>query len=240
MKKIFTMLLVLSLVFSTSLVSFADSTSPENGNVYNQLILYPSHSNIAFTKQDILSLEKYVSVSKHGYFELDVKRALADNVDRVLLKGQQNHFNYLNSFIKKGALKAHSNLLITNNISTTSFYANSSLALELPISIILNTRSHWQSCGGGKNTAVDWHWWGYSRYACDCTTREMASDFNSAASVAAGIGAVAFHFGVIPAIPAALTVAYFGLFASRLNANNRGIGVYIEITWALVYDITPQ
>ena len=74
--------------------------------------------------------------------------------------------------------------------------------------------SHWPSCGGGLNTDVTEYWWGYSRYACDCETQRMSADFNSC--------------------------AYWWLLASRLDANNHGYGVYIEMTWALVFDITPQ
>ena len=68
----------------------------------------------------------------------------------------------------------------------------------------------------------------------------MSSDFNSCASVAAGIGAVGAYFGGIGAVPGGLSSAYFWLLASRLDANNHGRGVYIEMTWALVFDITPQ
>lgn len=68
----------------------------------------------------------------------------------------------------------------------------------------------------------------------------MAADFNSVSSVAAGLAVVSMWFGGASSVPADLTSAYFWLLASRLDANNFGRGVYIEMTWLLVFDITPQ
>ncbi|WDC83323.1 hypothetical protein PL321_11155 [Caloramator sp. mosi_1] len=171
-------------------------------------------------------MKKYVSVNDNGLFELDYKKAKADGIEEELLKGQLDYFNFINNSINNGELTADKNLnIISNNKNQISYYA---------------TSGHWYSCGGGLNTDVSYHWWGYSRYACDCETQRMSSDFNSVAAVGAGITVVAAYFGAVPAIPPGLSSAYFWLLASRLDANNHGRGVYVEMTWALVFDITPQ
>src|SRR5699024_2920993 len=52
-----------------------------------------------FTKEDILSLVKYVSVDDNGYFKLNEKKAIIDGVPIKLLEGQRNDFNKVNSDI---------------------------------------------------------------------------------------------------------------------------------------------
>jgi hypothetical protein len=183
---------------------------------------YSDIGTLTFTKDDILTLEKYISVNKKGFFEIDKKQAKADGVNNSLLNGQEDYLKHINSLIKTGELTANESLEIESN---------NTLALR---------SGHWWSCGGGMNTSVSYHWWGYSRYACDCETQRMSADFNSCASVGSGITLVAAYFGAVPAIPPGLSSAYFWLLSSRLDANNHGRGVYVEMTWLLVFNITPQ
>ena len=35
----------------------------------------------------------------------------------------------------------------------------------------------------------------------------------------------------------AVTAAYYGLLATRVDANNKGKGVYVGITWAIVFKV---
>lgn len=220
MKRVISIFLSLLLIISFSCNVFAkDFANLDKSYVLNNRI------QPRFTKNEILTLEKYVYVDKKGFFKLNTMLAKNDGIDNSLLEGQQKYFDYLNSLIKEGKITAYENLEIrSNNINNLEVMSD----------------SHWPSCGGGLNTDVEYHWWGYSRYACDCETQRMSADFNSVASVSAGITIVAAYFGAIPAIPPGLSSAYFWLLASRLDANNHGKGVYIEMTWALVFDITPQ
>lgn len=223
MKKIISIILCVVLVVSMPLNLFAF----ENYDNFETLDkVYNDISTLNITKADILALEKYISVNKKGFFEINKKQAKADGIDDFLLNGQENYLNHINSLIKTGELKANENLEIKSNIKRSNVSALSS--------------GHWWSWGGGLNTDVSYHWWGYSRYACDCETQRMSADFNTCASVGAGIAVVAAYFGAIPAIPPGLSSAYWWLLASRLDANNHGRGVYIEMTWVLVFDITPQ
>lgn len=175
-----------------------------------------------YTVDDIKALESYVSVEE-GHFTFDVEQAKEDNIDIQLIECQLKYFDILNDRADAGDIKIEKDLTIINNEGPPSARA-----------------SHWPSCGGGLNTDVTEYWWGYSRYACDCETQRMSADFNSCASVAAGIAVIGAYFGPIGAIPGGLSSSYWWLLASRLDANNHGYGVYIEMTWVLAFDITPQ
>ncbi|WP_146552058.1 hypothetical protein [Rummeliibacillus sp. SL167] len=52
------------------------------------------------------------------------------------------------------------------------------------------------------------------------------------------LGGLGIFFPVL-LIPGA-TGSWFYLFATRLDANNKGKGVIVEMTWAAVFDITTQ
>lgn len=175
-----------------------------------------------YTVDDIKALKPYVSV-EDDHFAFNVEQAKADNINIQLIEGQLEYFDLLNGMADAGDIKIENDLTIIDNEGIYSARA-----------------SHWPSCGGGLNTNSTTYWWGYARYACDCETQRMSADFNSCSSVAAGIGVVGAYFGGLPGIPGGLSSAYFWLLASRLDANNHGYGVYVEMTWVLAFDITPQ
>ncbi|WP_322923315.1 hypothetical protein [Paenibacillus campi] len=179
------------------------------------------NTNNEFTKEDVLTLKPYVSVNANGFFELNDVKAKQDGIDVSLLEGQKTYFDELNQQIRSGNLKAHSDLSITSNNQT-------------PLISNLN-KSATSSCTG-INTAVKNYWWGYSRYMDSCVANKFAADLTSG-----GISVVAAYFGVLPAVPPGITASYFGLLASRVAANNaNSTGIYLEMTWALAFNITPQ
>ena len=173
-----------------------------------------------YTVEDIKALEPYISV-ENGHFVFDTESAAANNVDTELINGQCAYLDTLNFEADNGYLTINDDLSIDTHA-------------------VQSRAGHWSSCGGGINTATTNYWWGYARYACDCETNRMSADFNSCASVAGGVGIVGAYFGPIGALPGGLACSYWWLLASRLDANNHGRGVYVEMTWALVFDITPQ
>lgn len=180
MKRLISIFLSLLLVISFSCSVFAKDFIDLNNQRY---VLNKDSIQPKFTKDDILILEKYVYVDKKGFFKLNIKQAQNDGINNSLLEGQQKYFNYLNTLIKEGKITAYENLEIrSNNLNNLEIMSD----------------SHWASCGGGLNTNVKYHWWGYSRYACDCETQRMSADFNSVASVSAGITVVAAYFGALP------------------------------------------
>ena len=84
------------------------------------------------------------------------------------------------------------------------------------------------------------------RYANYCESKRIVSGLNTAAAAgtmvggAAGAVAIVFPLAGVVAGGAAFDAGYWWLVATRIDANNHGRGVYIEMTWALLFDITPQ
>lgn len=178
-----------------------------------------------FTKEQILTLEQYVSVNEDGLFELNDSRAILDGINEELINGQKRYFTYLNKQIAEG------NLYVSSNLSTINE------SVTKTNSIFENTLS---SCGG-VTTDAEYHWWGVSRKLSSCLANKVSGDLFAVSSVSGGAAAVAAYFGGLPAIPPGITAAYFGLMAARISANNAyNTGVYVGITWAFVFDIEPQ
>lgn len=173
-----------------------------------------------YTVEDVKALEPYISV-ENGHFVFDAESAVANNVDLELINGQTFYLDLLNARADEGSITI-----------------NNDLSIDAPKTIAAT--GHWDNCGGGLNTDVTEYWWGYSRYACDCQTNRISSDFSTCSSAAAALGILGGYFGFVGTLPGGLTSAYWWLLSSRLNANNHGKGVYIELTRALVFDITPQ
>ncbi len=184
------------------------------------------NSNDEYTKQDILTLKPYVYVNSDGFFELNETQAKKDGISVDLLDGQKTYFDKLNEKIKSGYLEAHSDLSITTKT-------------QAPLTSSIN-KSVTSSCTGITSAVKD-YWWGYSRYMDSCVANKFAADLTSVSVTSGGISIVATYFGVIPAVPPGITASYFGLLASRVAANNaNSTGIYLEMTWALVFNITPQ
>ncbi|MCY7782726.1 MULTISPECIES: hypothetical protein [Bacteria] len=218
MKRVVTVLLALCLLISLAPNVFAQESAPSN------LPPMKKYSEEQYDKEDILALEKYVSV-KDGYFVLDSSKAKSDGFKNDLVDGQQKYFEFLNSEISAGNLTVDKNLNITGQTQEQKNFKPADAE-------ILKCK--------GKTTKSKTYWWGYSRKLNSCDSKKVATSFSSASSVAAGIAVAAAWFGIIPSVPPGLSAAYFGLVASRINANNNGKGVIADMTWAVVFNIKPQ
>ncbi len=122
----------------------------------------------------------------------------------------QKHFDILNATVENEYITINKDLSIINN--TISPFAS---------------YSEWT-----------YHWWGYDRYFDDSQAKAYANDLSAAAAgatLAIGIG------GVFPPIAGIGTIAagYWGLLSSRVNKNNKGNGVYVAVTWVLIFDVEP-
>ncbi|QPQ31242.1 hypothetical protein [Lysinibacillus sp. JNUCC 51] len=222
MKKSFNF--ILSLVLIISMFSFSGLNVFATENVESPI----QTKNIEgeYTFEDIMSLEKYVSVNE-GLFNLDTTRAVKDGVSLELLEGQQRYFDSLNLEINEGKLKADENLEITNlDSNPDTFLPNKGIYL-------------FANCNG-VTTSPTVHWWGKSRKFNSCDANKFAADLASVGAGAAGAGILAIWF---PGMGWAsiISAAYCALYSSRVTANNAyNTGVIVDMTWAMVYDIEPQ
>lgn len=222
MKKSFNF--ILSLVLIISMFSFSGLNVFAAENVESPI----QTKNIEgeYTFEDIMSLEKYVSVNE-GLFNLDTTSAVKDGISLELLEGQQRYFDSLNLEIYEGKLKVDENLEITNLDSNSETY--------LPN----NRISLFANCNG-ITTSPTTHWWGKSRKLNSCDANKFAADL---ASVAVGGGSAALLAVWIPGMGWASIIAagYAGLFSSRVYANNSySTGVICNLTWAMIFDVDPQ
>ena len=125
-----------------------------------------------FTKEDILSLVKYVSVDDNGYFKLNEKKAIIDGVPIKLLEGQRNDFNKVNSDIQKELLKANKNLEIGIKNPTFTIFGPS-----------LEEQNHstLSSCNG-VTTSPKTYWWEQSRELNSCDANRFSANMYSLAA----------------------------------------------------------
>lgn len=183
-----------------------------------------------YSVEDIKKLEPYI-IAENNSFKFDVEKALEDGFDKDLVMGQELYLSKLNDEAKNGYIEIHQNLEITskykNNLSDISY----------------------KSCDG-MNTEFEKHWWGFSRYADNCDTKRIINELNYlsakgglVASLASVVQAFFPQSSIIttPIVGGSgISIAYIQLLTNRLDANNEGKGVYIEMTWVGVFDITPQ
>lgn len=83
-----------------------------------------------------------------------------------------------------------------------------------------------------------YHWWGYDRLFTNSQTEEYINYCNTVAAGSTIVSIGGFWFPPIGVI-ATFEAGYFSLLAARLEANNRGWGVYAGFTWVGVFDIEP-
>lgn len=223
MKKLMILFLLTVLTFSSMTTAFAKSSGPIEDNKVNQTTEY--------TVDDILSLEPYVEVD-NGLFKLNAKKANIDGIDKGLIKGQLEFFDFLNKQVKLNVIKVSEDLTIQNLVEPKNVSDIGSVGIMA-------------TCYG-KTSSPDYHWWGYKSYLNSCDTKKAISEINTAGASGAistdGLAGAAIFFPVlaIPASVAAISSGWFWLFATRLDANNNGKGVIVEMTWAAVFDVAPQ
>ncbi len=184
-----------------------------------------------FTKEDILSLEKYVFVDNNGYFKLDEEKAITDGVSTKLLEGQRNYFDNINSDIQKGLLQANENLEI--EIKDSAFTILGPNLEEKKYSTL-------SSCKG-VTTSPKAYWWGQSRKLNSCdANRFSANMYSLAAGYGTPMAVIGFWFPGF-AIAGAVSAGYFSVVASRVDAHNsKGRGVKVDVTWALAFSVNSQ
>ena len=225
-RKFISMMLSLVMVAGLAIPAFASENNMQ--------------SSEGATKADILELREYVIRNEDGSISIDEVAARANGANENAIKALKQHFAYLNTKVAEGLISIDEDLNIIGGVTILDHPASG------------NARA--SSCGGGVNSYTE-YWWGYQRKACDCETQRIANDLNTVAAggtiggggfgYAGGIVAIFGYTvaaGILAAIGGGLAIdaGYWWLVATRMEANNEGSGVICDMTYALVFDITPQ
>lgn len=83
-----------------------------------------------------------------------------------------------------------------------------------------------------------YHWWGYDRKFTNYQTKQYVERLEMQAAGATMVTGVGAWFPPIGGI-AGVSAGYWALLASRVEANNHGNGVLVEVTWVNVFNVTP-
>lgn len=225
-KKLMSLILAFTLVLSLSVPAFAAETTVMDAE------------NV--TKEDILNLRPFVELREDGTLFLDAETAEANGAKEGAITALQMHFLYLNAEVSSGDIVIDEDLNIIGGERPVGPYNNNARAASC--------------CGHGINAYTE-YWWGYQRKACNCESNRIVNDLNTLAAggamgvggfgVAGGITAIfgaTIAGGILAIIGGGLAFdsGYWWLVATRIQANNEGNGVICDMTYALVFDITPQ
>lgn len=178
----------------------------------------PSQANVSENQRtensdqsfsDIKKIEKYVFVNEDGHIALNNKQSKSFH-KKYNLDALETHFDELNKQVDDGTIRINEDL----SIDDLSFNA-------------LVSYHKWDS-----------YWWGKERNFTNSQAIRYTHEIDTV--VAAGTIATA-STATIPILGASIgaTTGYYALLSARVKANNRGNGVYVRITYALVFNVKP-
>ncbi|WP_051254730.1 hypothetical protein [Halobacillus kuroshimensis] len=180
-----------------------------DSNVKQNLV---SSEDTAEQKQSemIKNVKPYVHLNDDGTIEL--KDVPQETYDRYNLSSLEKHFQTINKGVHNGTLTVDNNLNVeevTPAFTTMAVY--------------------------GKWT---YHWWGYDRKFNDYQTEQYIDRLNTQAAGAGMVTGVGAWFPPVGGL-AAVSGGYWYLLATRVDANNHGNGVLVQVTWANIFDVEP-
>lgn len=141
---------------------------------------------------------------------IGLKNVPTDIYEKYNLSELQIHFDKLNTLASEGSISINEDLSIEDHtIDSKAVY--------------------------GKWT---YHWWGYDRNFNNAQAIDYINQLNTAAAGAVIVGSVTGAFPPISGI-ANFQAGYWALLAARVAANNKGNGVYVGVTYALVFNVEP-
>lgn len=172
-------------------------------------------SSIQKEAEDTISLSELIEivepyVAVNENGFITFKNIPIDIYEKYDLSKLQIHFDKLNTLKLKGDISINEDLSIEDHTT--------------------NSRAVY-----GKWT---YHWWGYDRKFSNTQTTSYINQLNTAAAGAVIVGSVTGAFPPISGI-ANFQAGYWALLAARVAANNKGKGVYVGVTYALVFDVEP-
>jgi hypothetical protein len=157
----------------------------------------------------IEDVEPFVNVTEDGKFEL--VNAPKKLFKKYDLAKLEAHFVEMNKLAEEGSVTINDDLSIEDNLFTISAVY-------------------------GKWT---YHWWGYDRKMSNSYANWYANEYldmiAAGGTVVTGVGAFFPPVGAV----AGISTGQWLLLKNRINANNKGNGVYVGVTWALFFNVEP-
>lgn len=198
---------LLSIIMILSVASPSQASTSEAPN-HPKVSEIPANSNSVEDFSEVKKVEKYVSVNANGHIGLDPKHSKNFH-KKYNLDELEAHFTLLNSKVDAGAIKINEDLTIEDlSFSTFAVY------------------NKWT-----------YHWWGYDRNFTNSQAKSYVGELNTAGAVGGMTGAAAAAFMPIVGAGIAVSGGYYYLLAARVDANNKGRGVYVGMTWARVFNV---
>lgn len=166
----------------------------------------------------ITNVEPYVQVNANGHIELS-QNIEKDIYEYFKLDNLEDHFSKLNKQVDDGLITISDDLEITENISPN-------------ITVLSN-----------NYISTSTHWWGHRTVYNNSQARAAAQRFRNYAlgySTIGGLGVLVPGIGPAVAAGGGLSATYSNLVANRIDANNNGNGVILDMTWVAVFDVSPR
>lgn len=217
MKKICTVLLATITLTGVVMPVAAQAAQPniisvemENTELMDKELVYYEN-----TSDMINEVEPFVYVTEDGKF------SLKDTVPQDLFEKYQldqllEHFDKMNQEVDNNTIIVHEDLTIE----------------EVGGAPLLSTFRAVQ----GRWTRS---WWGYERYYNNSQAITFRNQLSHASGIATGVKGITKKFPPVATL-SAITSAYLSQMARRIDANNRGRGVWVGITWVAVFNINPR
>ncbi|WP_210608700.1 hypothetical protein [Priestia flexa] len=178
-----------------------------------------NYEDVAATQDEqevmINTVEKYVNLNSDGTIELseEIPKELVEKYDINALK---DRFELLNQQVKDDRI------IINQDLS-------------------ISEKNLVQARAAAKYEKTKRYWWGDKNWYTNAQTKAHIKDLNSATIAAGGVATALGTLGFVPgAFTGAVAGTYWALLASRMDANNKGKGVTVSATWALVFNVSPR
>lgn len=205
--------LAVSTIASTMLllsVSGNISHADSSNNINQQkTITQDSIKHLEQKQQNIIT-----TVEKYVELKNDGTIGFVSNIPQDIYKQYkleelQKHFDYLNLQVTSNLITINPDLSIQNKVHSAVY---------------------------GSWT---YHWWGYDRKFNNSQAKQYVKELKEVQAAGSFGGSLAAALFPVIGAGVVVTAQYYGLLASRVDANNEGSGVYVGMTWALVFDVEP-
>ncbi|MHA2896459.1 hypothetical protein [Bacillus cereus] len=205
-----------SLILSSLLLTSGVATSVNAASEEPSQVM--AHHNFIdqLPKKNVIStIQKYLYLNPDGTIAIN-KRIPSDIAEKYKINKLKERFLDVNKRVNNGEIIINSDLSITDK-KTFNILAKSS-----------QVERHEE------------YWWGHKNWYNNRQTKEAIDALNTAAAsagIAAGLSSLGFPPG---AFAGGVAAGYWMLLATRMGANNNGLGVTVSMTWALVYDVESR